>query len=122
MSKMAKYLNQELVTRYAQLSADLKKMEEQKQKMREEIIEGFKAGEKCPRQGPYLVSITYQERRNISWKDEFVRLAREQLGKAWVKYRTKIENEAPVVNTPMVLTDVNPDYEVEAPVGKRGVA
>lgn len=110
---MAKYLDQDTVTRYAQLCADLKKMSDQKDKMREELIEGFKEGLRCPRNGPYLLTLTYQERRTISWKDEFVKLAKEQLGKAWVKYRTRIENEAPVVNTPMLLSDVNPDYDVE---------
>jgi hypothetical protein len=110
---MAKFLDQEMVTRYAQLCADLKQMSEQKEKMREEIIEGFKEGLKCPRRGPYLVTLTYQEQSKISWKDEFVKLAKEQLGKAWVKYRTRIENEAPVVNTPRLLTDVNPDYDAK---------
>jgi hypothetical protein len=108
-----KYLAQEDVTRYAQLSADIKRMEGQKDKLRLELIEGFKEGLRCPRRGPYLIVLTTQDRRNISWKDEFVKLARETLGKAWVKYKTRIENEAVVTPTPMLLTEVNPDYEVE---------
>jgi hypothetical protein len=108
-----KYLNQDDVTRYAQLTADIKRMESQKEKLRLELIDGFNEGLKCPKRGPYLLVMTTQSRRNISWKDEFVRLAREQLGKAWVKYKTRIENEAPVVPTPMLLTEVNPDFEID---------
>jgi hypothetical protein len=110
---MPMFLNQEEVTEYAQLSADIKKMEERKQALREEIIAGFKEGLKCPHRGPYLLVLTQQERRQISWKDEFIKLAKDTLGKTWVKYRTRIENEAPVVPTPMLLVEINPDYEVE---------
>jgi hypothetical protein len=116
-----KYLDQEQVTRYAQIAAEIKKLEEQKSVLREELIAGFKEGLKCPSRGPYLLTLTYQERRTISWKDEFVKLAKDQLGKAWRKYQLSIENEAPVVHTPMLLPAVNPDYEAEA-MAKRGAA
>lgn len=110
---MAKFLEQQLVTEYAQLCADIKKMDERKAKLREEIVAGFNDGLRCPRRGPYLIVMTSQARRTISWKDEFVKLAKETLGKAWKKTQLRIENDAPVVNTPMLLPQVNPDYEVE---------
>ena len=125
----SKYLDQYTVTRYATLVARLKKLEKKKEILRQEIIEGLSEGLACPRSGPYLVTLTMQERRPVSWKDEFIKLAKEQLGKAWVKYKAKIEDEAEVVKTPMLLTDVNPDYReaeeakiVEMPSRKHGVA
>ena len=42
---MPKYLDQEQVTRYAQVAAEIKKLEEQKSVLREELIAGFKEGQ-----------------------------------------------------------------------------
>jgi len=110
---VANYFGQELVTLLAQWCGDLKKMEEQKCRMRDELVEGFNSGLRCPRRGPYLIVMTSQERRTISWKDECIKLAKEHFGKAWKKWQTRTENDAPVVNTPMLLPQVNPDYDVE---------
>jgi len=111
---MPKYLNQEEVTRYAILDAEIKKLEAEKKALREELIEGFKSGLLCPRRGPWILTFSSQERRQISWKDELLRLAKDTLGKGWKKYVTRIETEAPVVPTDMILPPkVNPDYEAE---------
>lgn len=112
---MAKFLEQQLVTEYAQLCAEIDKMDAARKKLREEIIAGFSAGLKCPHKGPYLVKMTVQQRRNVSWKDEWVDLAKAHFGKLWKKAQKKILAEALVTPTPTLLTDVNPDYEVEAP-------
>jgi hypothetical protein len=119
---MAKYLNQSLVTDYVQLCAALKKMEQQKKDMRDELLEGFKDGLECPRRGPWLVTLTHQMRRSISWEDEFVKLAKETLGKGWVKRRAAIEKEAPVVDIPVLLPGNNPDYDVPEPQRVKGAA
>jgi hypothetical protein len=111
---MAKFLDQDLVTRYAQMSADIKEMTDEKVRMHDEIVEGMRAGLKCPRRGPYFLKLIYARQKQFSWKKEFIRLAKAQLGKAWMAYRDRVLEEAPRLKVPKLLSQVNPRYVVES--------
>ena len=123
---MVKFLDQDKVTEYAQLSAKIDELEERRKDLRPELIDQLEDGYKCPKDGPYLLKLTYQNRRSISWKDEFAKIAREFLGKAWLKRRNGIVDSAPKTKIPMLLPKTNPRYKVEGSVTPitrgRGVA
>jgi len=121
-----KRLPQDKVTKYAKLCAEIDDLEKKKKKLRGKLIKQMEAGYVCPRSGPYLVLLTYQERHPIAWKEEWSDLAKRVYGATKRKAMlAQLIAEAPEVKTPMLLPRVNPSYRTVSNVvafNKREVA
>src|SRR5882724_154824 len=106
-----KRLQQDKVTKYAKLCAEIAKLEKQKLKLRSKLIKQLEVGYICPKSGPYLIVLTYQERHPIAWKEEWSELAKRIYGAKKRKVMlAQLVEDAPLVKTPMLLPRVNPDY------------
>lgn len=66
-----KLLDQQLVTEFAEFRALKTKIEKWLKACSEDFVEKFKEGTCCPTDGPYLLALGGQDRRNIDWKEEF---------------------------------------------------
>jgi len=71
MSSRKKFLDQKLVTEFAEYRALKSKIEKWLKLCREEILEKFKAGYACPTGGPFLLEKGGGSRSAIDWKQEF---------------------------------------------------
>jgi len=67
---MAKYLNQDDVTKFAKYRRLIAKAESWTKKKREEFLEQLSKGFICPKRGPWVLETTPTE-GNVSWKQEF---------------------------------------------------
>jgi len=108
-----KRLQQDRVTTYAKLCAEADKIEKRRLKLRDKIIKLMERGYVCPKSGPYLVLLTYQERHPVAWKEEWMELCKRVYGaKKRKQMLNLILDEAPLIKTPMLLPRVNPDYRI----------
>jgi len=110
--KTEKRLSQDKVTTYAKLCAEYDALKKRKEKMRIRLIEQMEAGYVCPKAGPYLVMLTYQEKHPVAWKEEWIKLYKRAFGAGWKKQMKRLISMAEVVKTPMLLPRVNPKYRI----------
>jgi hypothetical protein len=64
-------LDQQLVTEFAEFRALKTKIEKWLKACSEDFVGKFKVGTCCPTDGPYLLVLGGQDRKNIDWKEEF---------------------------------------------------
>jgi hypothetical protein len=66
-----KLLDQQLVTEFAEYRSLKTKIEKWLKACGEDFVAKFKDGVVCPSDGPYLIVLGGQDRKNIDWKQEF---------------------------------------------------
>jgi hypothetical protein len=84
MSTRRKFLDQKLVTEFAEFRAFKTKIEKWLKQTREVFLEEFEKGFACPLDGPYLLVLEPNERSAVNWKQEFflqLKTGFEALGK-----------------------------------------
>lgn len=106
------YLDQGKVTRYAKLKALLKKWGDACDLLNRELKEGLSSGYRCPKGGPYIVSLTEEERSTLSWKEEWEKLAKETYGAKWVTVQAKLVADSRLPQQ-RLLVSANPDFKEE---------
>lgn len=67
----SKLLDQQLVTEFAEFRALKTKIEKWLKACSEDFVARLKDGSCCPTDGPYLLALGGQDRKNIDWKEEF---------------------------------------------------
>ena len=110
-NEIKKRLPQEKVNKYVYLSAEIDKMEKQRLKLRDKFIKMFGQGFVCPKRGPWLLLLSFQERRNVAWKEQWIRQAKKAFGPGWKKVMKQLISKTPVSKTPLLLIRPNADYQ-----------
>lgn len=108
------YLDQYLVTRFAKITALLKKWGDRREQIRQELLEGLHDGKNCPRSGPFLVVLTAGTESRVDWRREWEHLAREHYGRTWTKEQDRLFKEYER-ETEKLLVQPNPDFRLEEP-------
>jgi hypothetical protein len=120
MSVRRKFLDQQLVTEFAEFRALETKIEKWLTIVREEFLGKFSQGYICPINGPFLVVVENGSRSNIDWKEELslrIRSDYELLGHSGTRSielaaEAMVEMERVAGRTvfPRVVTNTNPAY------------
>jgi hypothetical protein len=120
MSVRRKFLDQQLVTEFAEFRALETKIEKWLTIVREEFLGKFSQGYVCPANGPYLLVVESGSQSNIDWKEELslrIRSDYELLGHSGTRAvelaaETMVEMErvAGRMAVPRVVTKTNPAY------------
>lgn len=64
------------VVRYAKLTRLIKRLEEERDKLRESAVADLQAGVACPKSTPYLLKLVVQHRRRFQWREWAEKLAK----------------------------------------------
>ena len=106
-----RYLEQVDVTRFAKTVALLKKLTTRKDRLRKQLLVQLENGYRCPRGGPYLVTVLREERRDMSWEEQWYVLAERELGKKKAeRLHDKLLDDCPTKPVVKLKSEVNPDY------------
>jgi len=100
---MTKLLKKDTVEAYAERHMLIDKLEREENKDRKRIIKLMKRGFESPTGIAFRLQLTEQERRDLSWKEEWQVLARRFMKKAWRKEMRRIIDNADITKTPMLL-------------------
>jgi hypothetical protein len=118
-------ITSETISRYASLAAQIKSLETQKDRLRDEVLALHNAGAEQETTSPYLLQFVDQVRRIVDWKNHALQLATKLYGiEKAEQWKLKMEVSA----TPQTITQIkpvpNPEYaaNVTAPPAKRPVA
>ena len=108
-----KKLKQDMVTTYAKMAKQKNDIEKKLTVLRKKIIVLMERGYISPKNGPYLLELTYQDRHPIAWKEEWMDLAKVHFGKkGWKAAFKQLLADAELVRTPMLLPKINAKYRV----------
>lgn len=106
------YLNQDRVTQYAKLKAQLEEMTQKCRALNQELKDGLEAGRYCPKAGPFVVSLGSDERASVTWKKEWKKLAKDLYGTRWTTVQAKLIARSKVPQL-RLLVRANPRYKAE---------
>lgn len=111
---MQKVIEAQLVTSYVKLHAKIGKLQKQHEAKRQKLIKRFKDGYVCSTDSPYVLEYSEVPKTDLSWKEEWMKLAKDQLGTRWKKYLRKIRALAGETKVPTIHIKPNADYEEKA--------
>jgi hypothetical protein len=99
------------ISRYASLASQIKSLEAQKDRLRDEVLALHRAGAEQETTSPYLLQFVDQVRRTVDWKNHALQLATKLYGiEKAEQWKLKMEVSAP----PQTLTQIkpipNPEY------------
>jgi hypothetical protein len=118
-------ITSETISRYASLAAQLKSLEAQKDRLRDEVLALHRAGAEQETTSPYLLQFIDQLRRVVDWKGQALQLATKLYGvEKAEQWKLKVEVSAPPQSVTQIKPVPNPEYaaNVVLPPGKRPVA
>jgi len=100
------------VERYAQLKAQIKKLDEERLELREDILKAFNSGERCPETCPFILEHNKIPKRKLDWKLVALALAvrffRDQdRAEAYIKRKW---DKAPTSDVEEIEVKVNPKW------------
>jgi hypothetical protein len=106
-------MTQEQVTRFAQISAMLRDLGKERDRLRDEAVKMLENGSECPSDGPFVLELSYQD-RSPQWKEIYLSL----LGILSDRTRSKVEKYvalrlADKTEVPQVNVKVNANYRQE---------
>jgi hypothetical protein len=104
---------QDAVNEYCRINAEIAVLTKDRDELRGTILDLFEKGYECPTSGPWVLTVTTQERCAASWKDICMAIV-ESLGErakaAALKLIASMQSEKTSVR--QLNTKVNPKYEV----------
>ena len=99
------------IMRYAEVSAQITKLETEQKKMRGELLTLHKAGAGQEETSPYVLAFIDQERRTVDWKDHALTLAEKLYGiEKAATWKAKAEQTAPVQLITQIRVQPNAAY------------
>jgi hypothetical protein len=117
-------ITSETISRYASLAAQLKSLEAQKDRLRDEVLALHRAGAEQETTSPYLLQFIDQVRRVVDWKGQALQLATKLYGvEKAEQWKLKMEVAAPPQTITQIKPVPNPEYaaNVASPPAKRPV-
>jgi hypothetical protein len=118
-------ITSETISRYASVAAQLKSLEAQKDRLRDEVLALRRAGAEQETTSPYMLQFIDQVRRVVDWKNHALQLATKLYGiEKAEQWKLKMEVSA----LPQTITQIkpvpNPEYaaNVASPPAKRPIA
>jgi hypothetical protein len=114
----------EEISRYASLAAQIKSLEAQKDRLRDEVLALHDAGAEQETTSPYLLQFVDQVRRTVDWKNHALQLATKLYGiEKAEQWKLKMEVSAPPQTITQIKPVPNPEYaaNVAPPPAKRPV-
>jgi len=118
-------ITSESISRYASLAAQIKSLETQKDKLRDEVLALHNAGVEQETTSPYLLQFADQVRRTVDWKNHALQLATKLYGiEKAEQWKLKMEVSAPPQTITQIKPVPNPEYaaNVVPPPAKPPVA
>jgi hypothetical protein len=112
------------ISRYAPLEVQIKSLETQKDKLRDELHARHNAGAEQETTSPYLLQFVDQVRRTVDWKNHALQLANKLYGiEKAEQWKLKMEVSAPPQTITQIKPVPNPEYaaNVASPPAKRPV-
>jgi hypothetical protein len=112
---MANAIDQRMVNKYARVTARINKLETMRKALREVLVQEFQSGAVCPTSGPWMLVYSEPLRALISWKEEFITLARKYYKEDEEKVArllVKVDHNARKEPTPTVTVRPNPNFGV----------
>jgi hypothetical protein len=117
-------ITSETISRYASLAAQIKSLEAQKNRLRDEVLALHKAGAEQETTSPYLLQFVDQVRRTVDWKNHALQLATKLYGiEKAEQWKLKMEVSAPPQTITQIKPVPNPEYaaNVASPPARRPV-
>ena len=109
-------LTSDVVTELAALRSNIKAMQEEEKELTQNLkdqMSAEKIQEFAPKHSPYKLCLDETERTSVSWKDEWMKLAKDKFGKTWKKVMTKLQDDS---KTEVVALRVEPNENYNAEV------
>jgi hypothetical protein len=104
-------ITSETISRYASLAAQIKSLESQKDRLRDEVLALRKAGAEQETSSPYLLQFIDQVRRTVDWKNHALQLATKLYGiEKAEQWKLKMEVSAPPQTITQIKPIPNPEY------------
>jgi hypothetical protein len=118
-------ITSEIISRYAALASQIKSLEAQKDKLRDEVLALHRSGASQETSSPYLLQFIDQIRRVVDWKSHALQLATKLYGiEKAEQWKLKVEVSAPPQTITQIKPVPNPEYaaNVVSPPARRPVA
>ncbi len=118
-------ITSETISRYASLASQIKSLEAQKDRLRDEVLALHKAGAEQETTSPYLLQFVDQIRRTVDWKNHALQLATKLYGiEKAEQWKLKMEVSAPPQTITQIKPVPNPEFAVNVapPPARRPVA
>ena len=115
-------ITSETISRYASLASQIKSLETQKDRLRDEVLALHRAGAEQESTSPYLLQFIDQVRRVVDWKTHALQLATKLYGiEKAEQWKLKMEVSAPPQTITQIKPIPNPEYaaNVASPPAKR---
>ena len=104
-------ITSEEISRYAEITSQLSKLEAQQKTLRTELLDLHTAGAEQETGSPYLLAFVDQVRRTVDWKNHALQLATKLYGiEKAEQWKLKVEVAAPAQAITQVRVKPNPDY------------
>ena len=118
-------ITSEEISRYAEITSQLSRLEAQQKALRAELLDLHVAGAEQETGSPYLLAFVDQVRRTVDWKNHALQLAAKLYGiEKAEQWKLKVEVAAPAQAITQIRIKPNPEYaeNVTTPPAKRPVA
>jgi hypothetical protein len=118
-------ITSEEISRYAEITSQLSKLEAQQKVLRADLLNLRSAGAEQETDSPYLLAFVDQVRRTVDWKNHALQLATKLYGiEKAEQWKLKVEVAAPAQAITQIRIKPNPEYaaNVASPPAKRPVA
>ena len=117
-------ITSETISRYAEITAHLSRLEAQQKTLRTELLDMHEAGAEQETGSPYLLAFVDQIRRTVDWKNHALALAEKLYGiERAEQWKLKVEVAAPAQAITQIRVKPNPEYSanVVSPPARRPV-
>lgn len=95
------------VNRYAKICRLMKRLEEERERLKGELTEALERGEQCPRTSPFTINLVIQKRKNFNWKWCAEEIAKKFKATATLK---RMQDEASTFEVKVLQVVANPDW------------
>jgi len=100
-------LTQTQVNRYCKVNTMLQALQKERNELRQVIVKALSDGQECPMRGPWIITLTQQERKSVNWKSMAQQLAKHA---KLTNYLKKLVDHVPATTIQTLLVRPNPTY------------